>query len=110
MTLEWSSDGCPNDCGYCRKRNLACVYTEAGKIRSKSCAKCGKAVSDDEIYSYRGFDFCEECIDDGRRLVERQRAKYIYICNHTAMMQTDPSKFKKIQDAYENGILTEKKV
>lgn len=110
MTLEWSSDGCPNDCGYCRKRNLACVYTNEGKIRSKSCAKCGKAVSDDETYSYRGFDFCEECIDDGRRLVERQRAEYIYICNHTAMIHANPSKFKKIQNAYENGILTEKKV
>ena len=26
--IEYTSDGCPNDCGYCRDFSLPCVYGE----------------------------------------------------------------------------------
>ena len=26
--IEYASDGCPNDCGYCRDLGLPCVYGE----------------------------------------------------------------------------------
>ena len=61
--MEWSKDGCPNDCGYCRKMNMLCVYTEEGKQRNNTCNRCGKKIADDETYTYKDFDFCEDCLD-----------------------------------------------
>ena len=69
--LEWSADGCPNDCGYCRKHNMICVYTEEGKHRDYKCALCGKELATDETYDYKGFDFCEDCFVAGRYEVEK---------------------------------------
>ena len=43
--IEYTSDGCPNDCGYCRDLGLLCVYTEEGKIRNYKCSRCGKKNS-----------------------------------------------------------------
>lgn len=104
MILEWSSDGCPNDCGYCKDMDMPCIYTEAGKVRNNVCAKCGKKLADDETYSYRGFDFCEDCLDEGQVLVEKQRAELIYVSCNTY----NPGKLNQLQENYENGILTKK--
>ena len=61
--IEYTSDGCPNDCGYCRDLGLLCVYTEEGKIRNYKCSRCGKKIASDELYQYKDFDYCENCID-----------------------------------------------
>ena len=61
--LQWSSDGCPNDCGYCKEMNIPCVYTENGKQRNYYCALCGKKIAADEAFSYRDIFFCGNCID-----------------------------------------------
>lgn len=108
MILEWSSDGCPNDCGYCRSIDMPCIYTEQGKVRNNVCAKCGKKLADDETYSYRGFDFCEDCLDEGRMLVEKQRTELIHADFHTDMRYSNPTRFNQLQENYENGILTKK--
>lgn len=72
---EWSYDGCPNDCGYCKKHEMPCVYTEEGKHRDLRCAKCGKAIAGDEAYQYKGFIFCEDCLDESITEVEELIAK-----------------------------------
>ena len=75
MYLEWNEDGCPNNCGYCKKHGIICVYTNEGKHRDYICAKCGKRIAADETYNYKGFDFCEHCFDAGRIDVERMIKK-----------------------------------
>ena len=65
--IEWSNDGCPNDCAYCRKNGVACIYTDNDsplKKKTYICCKCGKKMSGDEAFNYKGFYACEECFDD----------------------------------------------
>ena len=38
--MSVSSDGCPNDCSFCRDVEMKCVYT--GK--NKPCKHCGKGL------------------------------------------------------------------
>lgn len=65
--IEWSTDGCPNDCAYCRKKGIDCIYTDNNSLLKKKpyiCCKCRKKLSSDEAYSYKGFYACEGCFDD----------------------------------------------
>lgn len=76
--IEWSSDGCPNDCGYCRESGIACIYADNGsplKKKPYTCCKCGKKMSGDEAYSYKGFYACEDCFDDVISEVEEMIVK-----------------------------------
>lgn len=60
--LEWSSDGCPNNCAYCRENGYSCVYKDADsplKNKPYTCSICGKKLAADECYSYKDFDFCQ---------------------------------------------------
>ena len=71
--IEWSDDGCPNNCGYCKKHKRPCIYTSEGdylRERPYTCAKCGKKLAGDEAYSYKDYTFCENCFDDGIEEVE----------------------------------------
>lgn len=62
--IQYSNDGCPNDCGYCRDFGIPCVYTEEGKIRDYKCVRCGKKLASDEAYQYKDYIYCEDCIDE----------------------------------------------
>lgn len=65
--IEWSTDGCPNNCSYCRKNRIICIYTDnASPFKKKmyTCSKCGKKISGNEAYNYKGFYACEDCFDD----------------------------------------------
>lgn len=71
--LEYSSDGCPNDCGYCRENGYPCIYENGDsplKNKPYTCCKCGKKLAGDETYNYKGYDCCEECFDDVVKEVE----------------------------------------
>lgn len=81
MYIEWNKDGCPNNCGHCKKHNMICVYTDEGKHRDYKCALCGKAIASDETYNYKGFDFYGDCIDDDRLEVERMIKKVNSVYN-----------------------------
>lgn len=99
--LQWSSDGCPNDCGYCRKMNIPCVYSEEGKQRNNTCAICKKKIASDETYNYRNFTFCENCLDAGMIIVEQQRKILINAQYHCA----DFKRAQNLQEQYDKGIL-----
>lgn len=99
--LQWSSDGCPNDCGYCRKMKIPCVYSEEGKHRNNTCALCQKKIASDETYSYRGFNFCEKCLDEGMIIVDQQRKVLINAQYHCAAFKNA----QKLQEQYDKGIL-----
>ena len=72
--IEYSSDGCPNDCGYCRKHDYPCIYSEESesplKVKPYTCCKCGKELSSDECYEYKNYKACEDCFDDVIKEVE----------------------------------------
>lgn len=78
MYTEFNSDGCPNNCAYCEARRMPCVYTPEGKRKDHTCYLCGKAISSDETYQYRGYEFCAKCLDKGRVQIEARRSQGLY--------------------------------
>lgn len=76
--IEWSTDGCPNNCSYCRKNGIICIYTDNAspfKKKTYTCIKCGKKISANEAYNYKGFYACEDCFDDVVSEVEEMIVK-----------------------------------
>lgn len=70
---EWSEDGCPNDCGWCKKHGYSCIYKDSDsplKIKKFVCCSCGKKLASDETYEYKGFIACEDCLESVTREVE----------------------------------------
>lgn len=64
--LDWSSDGCPNNCAYCRDMGYSCIYKDSDsplKVTPYTCCVCGKKLSGDEAYQYKDNYYCENCFD-----------------------------------------------
>ena len=61
--IEYTEDGCPNNCAYCEKYGLDCVY----KVPQDECHMCHKKVFHNELYSYRSYEhICYECLQKVR--------------------------------------------
>lgn len=58
--IEYTEDGCPNDCEYCKKCGLDCVY----EVPQEECEICKKELFHSEVYSYRDTykHICYECL------------------------------------------------
>ena len=61
--IDFSSDGCPNDCSYCRDMGLGCVYRDNKPLK---CERCGKPINDYEAYELKiksglYVTLCEDC-------------------------------------------------
>lgn len=103
MYTEFSDDGCPNNCKYCKKYDYECIYShmEGGEIgynhnspllnTKYKCAKCGKKLMGSETYSYKDFDFCEDCFDKGREEVKELIAKAHENAEARRFVPADPS-------------------
>lgn len=103
--LEWSNDGCPNNCAYCRENGYSCVYKDADSpLKSKpyTCSICNKKLAADECYSYKDFDFCEDCFDKGTEEVEELigKAQENIEARHLVDMP-DPVLHKELYDFYQ---------
>lgn len=103
--LEWSSDGCPNNCAYCRKNGYSCVYKDADsplKNKPYTCSICGKKLAADECYSYKDFDFCEDCFDKGTEETKKliSKAQENIEARHLVNMP-DPVRHKELYDLYQ---------
>ena len=64
--IDYSSDGCPNDCGYCRDYGYSCIYKDSNSqltVKPYKCCKCGKSLMSSETYTYKDFTYCEDCFD-----------------------------------------------
>lgn len=65
--IEFSSDGCPNDCSYCKDNGFPCIYENSeSSLANKpyKCCKCGKDLFGYEVYEYKNFIACEDCFND----------------------------------------------
>ena len=103
--LEWSSDGCPNNCAYCKEYGYSCIYKDADSpLKSKpyTCSICNKKLAADECYSYKDFDFCEDCFDKGIEEVEELigKAQENIEARHLVNMP-DPVLHKELYDLYQ---------
>lgn len=64
--IDYSTDGCPNDCSYCRDNGYPCIYKDSDSplcVKSYTCCKCGKKLSSSETYELKGRYYCEDCFD-----------------------------------------------
>lgn len=64
--IDYSSDGCPNDCNYCRVYGYPCVYKDSNSplaVKPYTCCKCGKKLTSMEAYELKGRYYCEDCFD-----------------------------------------------
>lgn len=95
--MEWNSDGCPNDCGYCRDLGQECVYT----AKNWECPICHQRINKGDIYDYRGFESCGGCLDKLRIMVNEKRQKVIKANNDINYFGVETP----IEKEYREGIL-----
>lgn len=64
--LEVGSDGCPNDCSYCRDTGFPCIYKSDKSplaIKPYTCCICGNRIASTETYSHKDRDYCKKCFE-----------------------------------------------
>lgn len=64
MYVDWGSDGCPNNCEYCRTYGYSCIYEDDDsplKVKPYECCACGKKLDGSQTYSFKDRDYCSDC-------------------------------------------------
>lgn len=64
--IDYSSDGCPNDCSYCRDYGYSCIYKDSNSplaVKPYTCCGCGKKLTGSETYQLKDKYYCEDCFD-----------------------------------------------